>query len=189
MAMALVRPKVLIRNFLQERSILYGVVPFLIATTIYEFAYVREYRSGRRQSGSPFSQILPIPAERYYLYQTAFAPIVNVVDVLIFGGVVAALARLLSVRRLSFKCMLAFFLLIGNTWTLVALVVDNLPGLLKSSYSPFTWGLIHPISALVVIAYMIAFIQKQTKISFWKAAALVIPSVIGYLAFRVVFFR
>lgn len=103
----------------------------------------------------------------------------NVVDVSIFGGAVVALSRILSIRRLSFKRILTFFLLIGNTWTLVALVVDNLPGLLGSSYRPFTWGLIHPISALVVIAFMITLIQKQAKISFWKAAALVIPSVIG----------
>ncbi len=81
---------------------------------------------------------------------------------------VMALARILSIRRLSFKHMLAFFLLIGNTWTLVALVVDNLNGLLGCSYRPCTWGFIHHISTLVVIAYMITYTQKQEKVSFGK---------------------
>lgn len=188
MAMAFSRPRSLINRLLTETSAWYGVLPYLLAFTLYEGVYAQQYLVGYQQAAAPFPPILPIPADQYELYRIFCAPLVRTVDVFIFWGTVVALSRLLRIRQISPGAVVTFFLLIGGTYALAALVVDLL-ALLLHSYNPLTWGLVHPLVGLIDTAYVIAFTHRQAGIPLWKAMVLGLSSMIGAIAFIALFLR
>ncbi len=185
LAMIYFRPRALIESYAREKSLLYGIVPFalkvlLIDEPLYFLAYLDDARPV-----SPLPKVLPIPDAQYYLWVTALSPILNIMDVLLFAGLMVIAARMPGLSRISPGKVTSFFLCAGAGLGLPAVLVDQLyqrwpqPGL--------TW--VHPLVGMVSIAYLAGFLRCQAGLSWQRAAPLAFSTVLTFLLFRIILFR
>jgi hypothetical protein len=180
MVMAFTHPTLLVDDMRQESSILFGVVPFVIEKTLYEFAYLLDSHLGHSLS---LVQASPLLGSEYYQYKPLLAPLLEIADLCIFALVITGLARLHRYQGFDTIKTTAFFMFLA-TFGLLAFPADMI-------YT-YAWALdcllwIHPLVGAVVLVYLTVFVQRQTKITRWRSFALVLPAWMAYFASRIPF--
>ncbi len=185
LAMAYYRPGALVEEFARETSLLYGLVPFGLKFFIVdELLYFQAYLANAR-TVSPLPKVLPIPDEGYYLWVMILGPFMNALGAALFAGVIAAAARLTGWNRIMPLKATAFFLCVGASFGLAAVVVDQVYH--RWPLPVLTW--IHPLAGLVSIGYLAAFLRCQAGLLRWQALALAVLASLIFLGFRIVLFR
>jgi len=183
MVMAFTQPSALVDAYLQETSPWYGLVPFLVATALYEILTLVGSLQGipSGSSPNPLPLLIPIPPDSYYSHKLIFGPIVNVMDMLLFAGMIFALSRAPWYGRVRVRVVVSFLLFL-STFSLIAVVLDAQPTFILKF-------LIHPAAGLISMLYLTLFVSRQAGIVWWKALLLILPSLIVYYGFRGVIMR
>ena len=183
MVMPFTQPSALVDAYPQETSPWYGLVPFLVATALYEILTLVESLRGVSSGSSPnpLPLLLPIPPDRYHTYKLVFGPIVNILDVLLFVGMIFAISRAPWYRDVHVRAVASFLPFLG-TFGLIAAMIDAQPIFILKF-------LIHPAAGLISMAYLTLFVSRQAGIVWWKPLLLILPSLIVCYGFRGVIMR
>ncbi len=182
MGMAFSSPNTLVERFREESSALYGLVPLAIFVGIYEILYFLEIMF-RLYPETPFLRILPIPDSEYPVFMLFFAPIFNLVDYLVFAGVVHLYFQWFHIIKINIRKVVIFFMLIWNTIGLTAALGD----LINFFWESWVFALIHPMTGVVFIAYVAAYLHTHVEISKGKAWGISITGVMAFAVPRVFF--
>jgi uncharacterized PurR-regulated membrane protein YhhQ (DUF165 family) len=117
------------------------------------------------------------------LYQLFTFPIVHIAGFVIFFGVVYAISRPLRFYGVDTAKTTIFFVFIFNTIGLLSATVDTLNIRQQSEALLY----IHPLTVIILLAYLMEFIRKQAEISRRKSLAFSMVPLAIFLAFRVMF--
>lgn len=124
-------------------------------------------------------KLLPISDTYYLLFQASIGPFVKLTGIFIFAGILVLMNRLLKLPGINIQQIVLFSVLVGNTFGLVAVAVDQI--IIYSQIQGdlrFLLSTIHPIVFILDIAYVAMFVVCQTSASLVKAFALVMPGLI-----------
>ncbi len=180
-AWAYIRPGKFLETFLDEASLLYGLVPFLLEKALYELLYIQGYSS---QGKGALLGILPIPAAQYNLYRAIFSPLLEAAGVGVFVVVLWGMSRIAGCRQLVLRKAVNLFLAL-SALGLLAFVADAI----YFNFSAIPLLLyIHPLVGLGAILYMVEFIHRQAAIPRGRAFLISGPALVAFFVFRLVFF-
>ncbi len=179
MGMAFVKPGSAIEGFIQETSIAYGIVPFVLTKGLYEILFFWDYfRKTPIQN-----KLLPFSDSTYHLIRAFFAPLAEIALILWFAGVLYLFAKQLGCHSFDVRKTTSFFMFTFATH-LVVVAVDIIYYFYPYSVLLF----IHGLAGFVTLAYLTAFIHKLTDQTVWRSFAVVLPAWMAYFFTRLLFF-
>ena len=112
MNIAFFSPPRLVRGFLHETSVLFGIVPLVISGALYGFFGWWAYftRPQLDWSFNPLAQAFHLTKREMSLIQAAAHPLVGLADIFLFAGLIYITARLLRAGGISVHMVLTFFM-------------------------------------------------------------------------------
>ncbi len=187
--MAFFHPRRLLEGLLSETSLWYGIVPGAISEVLYMALGWWNYFSQPQPGWSlnPIALALALTKRQMSLIQAITHPLIGLVDVFLFAGIVYVIARLLKTSTLCLRTWLMMYLFLWGTFSCLSVVVD-----LFLTHPPFGWDLknlmyVHIFAALAAILYLAEFIHRTSAVERWKSAVITISGYIAVLASRVIF--
>lgn len=108
MTMAYYRPKQLIDSFLKEPPFVYSILPPIIFTSLFEFAFILDYLKKASSSFHLLGRAFGIPDTLFNLYQTFLFPTIHITGFLIFGLLLLVLTNLMELSKVSIVHTVSF---------------------------------------------------------------------------------
>ena len=154
-------------------------MPFLLYISLSELSWLAAYLTGNYQPINPLPKFLPIPDAQYPLYQAIVGPLVKASAVFIFLAVFSLAARLLKRDILSLRLLAVCYLLVGNTWALVAWGVDQVIvwGQFQGAVR-FLLSWVHPLVFVLAVISIYHFVRSQGDYPRGQTLVLVLPAML-----------
>ncbi len=162
--MLFTKPNQFINSFLKESSVWYSFIAFIVYLCFLTFetlvAPIFE-----QSSLNPLPKILPIPDDQYPLYQATFGPLIKTICIVLFGVFIALFAKILRVRNVAIIPIVFFYMFVGNTFAILAPIVDLLilSGRVEGTFR-FMLSIYHPVALIATIIYTTIFVQRKLGI-------------------------
>lgn len=185
------RPRQLLDQFATEPSLWYGLLPFTVLVALWELKnslvdFCAPVSASDKLVPSFVPRGLSVGTGDVGTQMVIFA-LVYAFDVLLFAGVVYGLATLFRLNQVPVRSVSSFFMLVVGSISVLALLTD---AILEFRLFGWDWTLLpymHPLVALVEIAYLPVFVSRQASISRWQSAILVVPAMAVGIGSHVLF--
>ncbi|MFX0036723.1 MAG: hypothetical protein ACFE9I_13925 [Candidatus Hermodarchaeota archaeon] len=178
------KPRLLIREAISESNLFsYIILPFILFTLGYEILYIRGFILN--EPLLPLPKIFPLSDSQYRLLEIFIFPLVHLSCFTISMLIILVFSKIYESDRIDAVKITYFFVLVGNTVGLIALIIDIIGIIIPWEY----WIFIHPISAIIYGIYLVYFIQEVSGIKKVKACLITIFSLIAFFSFRMLFIR
>ncbi len=176
MALLFTNPRRVITHLLQEPSHLYGIVPFVLYLLVGEAGNLGAALQGYslQDSANPFPGVLPFDS---YSAKLALFPLLSVIDLGIFAGVIYGLSQLRWCRGISAAKCTTFLMFLSSIGILLLICeAPWMPAMLR-------WAA-PPIGGLIAVLYLAAFIQRLAQLSWTRSLLVSFLALAVYFAFR-----
>ncbi|MFX1470786.1 MAG: hypothetical protein ACFFB8_19275 [Promethearchaeota archaeon] len=178
------KPRLLITEAISESNLVsYIILPFILFTLGYEILYIRGFILS--EPLLPLPKIFPLSDSQYRLLEIFIFALIHLSCFIISMLIILGFSKIYKNESIDAVKITYFFVLVGNTIGLVALIIDIIGIIIPWEY----WMFIHPISAIVYGIYLIYFIQEVSGIKKIKACLITIVSLIAFFSFRMLFIR
>ena len=189
MIMIFYQPKLLIDQYINKKSILYGIVPTIISEILYFVLGIITLINPVKSTFSinPLIRFIPLNYQQLAILRIITHPLQAVTTVLIFIGVAYLILRIIKIKELSVFILISAFLFIFGTISILAAFIDYF-----WLFPPPGWNLdflsyFHPIAGIGGMLFLILLVHKYLKINYLLSFFVIFPSVILASLSRILF--
>lgn len=120
------KPNLLIEQYINEKSILYGIVPTIISEIFYFILGIISLINHIKSSFSinPIIHFIPLNSEQLAILRIIMHPLQAITTVLVFIGAAYLILRAIKIKKFSAFILISAFLFIFGTISILASFID-----------------------------------------------------------------